>query len=96
MKEFEHPVVGNGSVVRDVFYLYVIYRDINIRRDRNIRIFSHFSDHYRLHQRALGLSGIQAFLMREFIDATTTLMKEDIYAWLAEAPINVLIETSKV
>ena len=87
-KEFEHPVEKSGSVVRDVFYLYVIYGGIDIKRDRNVRIFSHFSEHYRLSEARLGLSGIQGFLMGEFMDATTSFMKDDIYAWLAERPNN--------
>jgi aminoglycoside 3-N-acetyltransferase len=86
-KEFEHPVDDNGSISRDIFYLFVTYKDVDIQRDGNLRIFDHFSNSYQLHECRLGLSGIQSFNMREFMDSTTKLMRDDIYCWLSHPPV---------
>jgi aminoglycoside 3-N-acetyltransferase len=85
-KEFVHPVIYNGTVVPAIFYLYVTYRDVDIKRDNNRRIFGHFSERYKLHEGRLGLTSIQSFSMREFMNSTTRLMRSDIYSWLSRQP----------
>ena len=85
-KEFEHPVDINGSIIRELFYLYVNYANVDIERDQNKRIFRYFSERYNLNEHCLGLSGIQSFSMIEFMDATTQLLKDNIYAWLSQPP----------
>ena len=85
-KEFEHPVHSNDEIALDIFYLYVTYAGVDIKRDQNRRIFRYFTERYRLNEHLLGLSGIQSFNMKEFMDTTTLLLKDDIYAWLNQPP----------
>ncbi len=87
-KEFIHPMKYGNDIRYEAFYLSVLYREIDVDRDKNEKIFNYFKESYELKCEPLGLSHIELFDMNEFIDSTTRLMCSDIYAWLKEAPTN--------
>ena len=85
-KEYEHPVVRNGKTRKEMFYQYVWYRDIDLERDGNRRIFAGFSAAHDLRQAPLGRGLIHAYSMRAFAAFCQKLLARDIYAWCARPP----------
>jgi aminoglycoside 3-N-acetyltransferase len=86
-KEFLHPVVTPRGVERQPFYLYVWYRDMDMKRDRNRKLFAHFQERGGLVAEAeLGRGKVYGYSLREFYQSCLDLMRRDIYCWLAEPP----------
>lgn len=85
-KEFEHPVIEKGVMSKRVFYLYVIHHGVDVIRDKNRKIFAEFDRRFELKAETLGLGRMEAFGMRDFMTATTDLMRDDPYVWLESPP----------
>lgn len=86
-KEFLHPVMRDGAVRREPFYLFVLYREMDAVRDRNRKIFEHFRRHGTLREVRIGARGKGwSFSHREFFEVTVRLMQQDIFAWLENPP----------
>jgi aminoglycoside 3-N-acetyltransferase len=86
-KEYFHPVVRNGEISYECFYLYVWYKECNLKRNRCVNIFNHFcqpGDKVKFAK--LGRGKVYSYPMVEFYDSTTKLLSKDIYAWLDEIP----------
>lgn len=86
VKEFEHPVVRDGKIVNELFYLYVWYRECNVKRNLLVKIFEQFSARHEIKSVDVGKGQIYSYSMREFYDCVIQLLKEDIYIWLNEIP----------
>ncbi|WP_462157650.1 AAC(3) family N-acetyltransferase [Pseudoalteromonas sp. GB56] len=85
-KEFLHPIEYPDGVRVEPYYHGVTYRDCDINRDKNQKIFAHFEQQHALQKICVGGGDIWSFSMREFYDATTELMRDDIYAWVNGPP----------
>ncbi|MBI5557308.1 MAG: AAC(3) family N-acetyltransferase [Deltaproteobacteria bacterium] len=85
-KEFMHPVVREGKRIMEPFYLYVWYKQCEIKRDRNKKIFMHFLKNYSLNQVKVGRGYIFSYSMRDFYQSMVGYLREDIYGWLREIP----------
>lgn len=86
-KEFLHPVVRNNCIQKELFYLYVWYRDIGIKRNRNKNIFKHFFDSgYKVQETELGRGKIYSYSSGQFYKSTVDFLKHNIYGWLDEPP----------
>ncbi|WP_337881098.1 AAC(3) family N-acetyltransferase [Rheinheimera sp.] len=85
-KEFLHPCRIDNEVEKIIFYLHVLYRDLGLVRDRNKKIFEKFLCQYEVVSSKLGLSFLESFNMREFVDSASRFMAEDIYCWLQQPP----------
>ena len=86
-KEYMHPVLRPEGVLTEPFYRLVWYRGCDLERDHNEKIFRHFEESGHVVRCApLGQGNIYAFSMREMYRATTTLFRQDIYAWLKHPP----------
>jgi aminoglycoside 3-N-acetyltransferase len=87
IKEFKHPVVRDGKVVREPFYMYVYYRECDIKRNRNVKIFDRFfKEGYTVEEASLGRGKLYAYKMADFYKSTIKALKDDIYIWLDELP----------
>ncbi len=86
-KEFIHPVFRDGTIVKEPFYLSVLYKDCDIVRGRNRKIFENFSAHGTLNTAPIGRGAAWSFSHREFFSITTKLFRQDIYAWLDHPPL---------
>ena len=87
VKEFNHPVVRNGSLFYEHFYCYVWYRECNLVRDKNKKIFKRFlKEGYTINKERLGKSHVYYASMNEIFNSAIKAMKEDIYIWLKEPP----------
>lgn len=85
-KEFVHPVLRDGSVMQEPFYLSVLYPDCDITRDQNRKIFDNFGRRGSLRSISLGRGKVWSFSHREFFEVTTRLLQNDIYSWLEKPP----------
>ncbi|GAB6037213.1 aminoglycoside N(3)-acetyltransferase [Fundidesulfovibrio butyratiphilus] len=87
VKEFEHPVMRDGLPRKELFYLYVWYRQCDMERDFNQKIFAAYAERAaNLRQTALGRGKAWSYPMREFFHSAVRSLKDDIYAWLQAPP----------
>ena len=85
-KEFIQPCVLDGKLVWEEFYLYVLRREVDIKRDENQKILDAFRADNRLHFGELGRSSVQSLDLKNFVDSTLNLLSKNIYAWLERPP----------
>lgn len=83
VKEFLHPVVREGETVLEPFYLYVYYKECNIERDKNQKIWSEFS-HYQ--QSLCHKKYFYTYNIYKFYDHCITMMQQEPYVWLKKEP----------
>lgn len=85
-KEFIHPVLRNGEVSREPFYLSVLYRDCDIQRNQNVKILDNFQRRGSLKEVKIGRGRAWSFSHAEFFRITASLFESDIYCWLDRPP----------
>lgn len=87
-KEFKHPMVQpDGSISKELFYMFVCYRGLNLQRNRNKKFFKRFGElGYELRETGLGLGSVWGYSCREFCSAAESYLKDDIYGWLDTPP----------
>jgi aminoglycoside 3-N-acetyltransferase len=85
-KEFLHPVRRGAQVRTEPFYHFVTYRDVDIQRDGNVKIFDHFAANAEVLDAPHARGRVWSFPMRRFVDVTRRLLAADIYAWLRAEP----------
>lgn len=86
-KEFVHPVVYPEGMRREPFYMPVWYRSLNLKRNRNVKIFKHFfSMGYSVAEAAIGRGRIYSYSILDFYKAAVDYLRTDIYGWLDEPP----------
>lgn len=86
-KEFMHPVVMDGAVTIEPFYLFVTYLDVDLERDRNEKFFQHPLMQQETRKAPLGMNQLSAYRMRTFEQVTREDMTKDIYSWLRRPPV---------
>ena len=86
-KEFCHPVVRDKDTKRENFYLYVTYRDIDIKKNRNINVFQkYYKSGYTVQEAALGRGKVYRYSLVDFCNSTVEYLKGNIYGLLDEPP----------
>lgn len=87
-KEFMHPMVQNdGTVAVEPFYLFVMYRELDVVRNRNVKIFRNYFDMgFRVEQAPLGDGFVWGYSCRDFCTATADYLRQDIYGWMDAPP----------
>lgn len=86
-KEFIHPVLRNGRVQKEAFYMYVLYNQCNIERPYNKKIMRHFRETgNKIRQTNLGKGKIYSYSLLDFYKSTVSLLKDDIFAWVESVP----------
>ena len=87
-KEFNHPVLRNGIIQYEPFYLFVRYLDSEVEDDLDIKVFPYFfSEGYKIKEANLGRGKVYSFSMNDFYLSTVKLLTKDIYAMLESEPI---------
>lgn len=87
VKEFMKNVIRDGIELTEPFYLHVLYRDMDILRDRNDKIIKSFNSSHVIQKESLGRSTIESFNMRSFDNHVTNLLIKDPYIWLKSPPL---------
>jgi len=85
-KEYDHPILRNGMVRREPFYMYVWYRGIGIRRDRARKIFAALAGELPIATANLGRGQVSGYSMRRFYPLAARLLSMDPYIWCQEPP----------
>lgn len=87
-KEFMHPVVRNGRVNREPFYMYVWYRGIGVERSYNKKLFARLreSNSLDIAEASIGRGRITAYRMAEFTRAACNIFADNIYIWCDHPP----------
>jgi aminoglycoside 3-N-acetyltransferase len=85
-KEFIHPVRRGGEIKREPFYLSVLYRDSDIVRDQNRKIFDNHARHGALKEVELGRGKAWSFSHAAFFKTTADFLSRDVYGWLDHPP----------
>ena len=86
-KEFLHPVVKNGETVTEAFYMNVWYRDCDLDRDGNKKIFAKFSEDNEVKEVRLGRGSIYTYSLNAFYQSAVSLFTQDIFVWLKNEPL---------
>lgn len=90
IKEYYHPIVKNGKIVYENFYMHVIYHEIydeiNKKRNRNKKFFEYFMKDNPVYKSYLGKGKIYSYKTKDFYNCAIDLMKKNIYNWLNEEP----------
>jgi len=90
IKEFFHPIVKEGKVIYENFYMHVIYHEIydevNKKRNRNKKFFEFFMKTYPVLKSSLGNGKLYSYKTKDFYNSAIKLMKKDIYSWLDKEP----------
>jgi aminoglycoside 3-N-acetyltransferase len=85
-KEFMHPVRRGADVRVEPFYHFVWYRDCDLVRDRNRRIFENFAATGTVKEKAQARGAIWSLSFAEFYKITQRFMSHSLYAWLEREP----------
>lgn len=88
-KEFIHPVVRNNNVVKELFYMHVWYRACQNKHDGLRKIFeSYIAAGNTLNSVAVGRGFIYSMPLVPYFKSTIKTLRENIYAFLVEPPLN--------
>lgn len=87
-KEFVHPIVKeNGKIVKELFYMFLCYKNLELERNRNVNIFKHYiSSGYTLNEADLGAGKVYGYRCTDFCESTANFLKNNIYGWLSHPP----------
>jgi len=86
-KEFLHPVLYGEEIRKELFYMYVHYRQCEINRNRGVKIFEEFYDQgYNVKEANLGRGRVFSYSLDDFFKSTMRAFKKDIYIWLDMPP----------
>lgn len=80
-KSFNQSIFFNDKESLEEFFLYVCYREVEIIRDKNIKIFSKNSIKKNLKVQSIGNSFIEGIPLNLFIAETLKIMLIDPYVW---------------
>ena len=87
-KEFIHPVLRNGVIVYEPFYLYVRYLECDVEMDLDNKVYPYFySEGFKTKEENLGRGKVYFYSMNDFYLSTVKLLTKDIYACLEGEPI---------
>lgn len=88
-KEFEHPILQpDGSVKRELFYMFVWYRDMDLNRDANRKLFAYCEQAgLDIRESALGRGRVWGYSCTDFCKYAGEFLRDDIYGWTTEPPV---------
>jgi aminoglycoside 3-N-acetyltransferase len=85
-KEFMHPVVRDGVVEVEPFYLYVWYREADLNRSLNRPLLRALAERMEIREEALGRGKFHSYRTDEFFHHSLRVFKENPYVWCATPP----------
>ena len=87
-KEFIHPVLRNGLITYEPFYLFVRYLECDVELDLDNKVYPYFySEGFKTKEENLGRGKVYSYSMNDFYLSTIKLLTKDIYACLEGKPI---------
>ena len=87
VREYIHPVVRNGAIALEAFYMHVWYRACQNRHDGVQKIFNEYQMTSNPFGKVpVGRGFVYAMPLVPFYESTVQALKKDIYAFLVEPP----------
>jgi aminoglycoside 3-N-acetyltransferase len=88
VKEFIHPVLREGRIVYEPFYLFVRYLDCNAVMDLDNKVYPNFiKNGYKIKKETLGRGYVYSYSMSEFCLSAVELLTHDLYGCLESEPL---------
>jgi len=85
-KEFMHPVVREGEVSTEPFYLHVQYMDSDVERGYQEKIGARFVASYEYREHPLGRSSVWGYSMQDYFNHAVKEIVADPYVWCKVEP----------
>jgi aminoglycoside 3-N-acetyltransferase len=85
-REYLHPVVREGKTIIEPFYMYVWYRNSDIKRDHVKKIFFTYESRQNIDNVSLGRAIIYAYPMNNMIKEMSRMFAIDPYIWCEFSP----------
>lgn len=87
-KEFEHPVVRDGQVHRELFYMHVRYLKTGMTKDRGNKLLNSLvnSNNFKINETKVGRGHIWSFSMLDFYTLACKIFAENIYVQCDDLP----------
>jgi aminoglycoside 3-N-acetyltransferase len=85
-KEFMHPVARGGAVTTEPFYHFCLYRDSDLVRDRNRRLFGNFEARDSVSRADFARGALWSYSLAAYYRQGCELVSRDLYAWLEREP----------
>ncbi len=85
-KEFIHPIVTDSGIQEESFYMYVLRRECDIKRDYNEKIFTYYEKEHTLNTHSLGLGKVHSLRLGDYYKTCQKAFLDDLYVWLKEEP----------
>ena len=85
-REEARLVRSGGEVAREPFYLHVWYRECQVERDFNEKIFAWYEREHALRQAGVGAGKVHSLDMGQYHACARKGFKDDIYIWLRHEP----------
>jgi len=81
VKEFSHPVVRDGKIARELFYMHVWYRDTGMVKDRGGKMFEQLTGRYGFEVKSttLGRGRMWSYDMAAYYPLACRVFADDIY-----------------
>ncbi len=83
VKEFMQPVTRDGEIKIEPFYLYVWYRECELKKNLNKKTMGSFTG---LQEVELGRGKVAAYNLADFYKHCVKMYSQDIYCWLDTPP----------
>lgn len=85
-KEFMHPVVRGSETVVEPFYQFVWYRNSDVQRSQNRRLFDCIKGKLEIREAKLGRGKMSTLSLADFFQLSVQEFKRDIYIWCNQPP----------
>ena len=86
-KEFLHPVRRNGDIQTEAFYMFVCYREIDIKRDGNKKLFEGIENDIQLNNTTIGKGIIYSYSLKQFQKCAIAQVAREPYIWCQSPPL---------
>lgn len=86
VREYIQPVIRDGEVRSEPFYLYVCWLSSNVQKSKNRKIFERYLADHEIAETPLCSSKIYSHSVKTFYDAALKIFADDIYVWAADPP----------
>jgi len=86
-KEFLHPIKTKNGIKREYFYMYVCYRNLDLKRNLNDNLFKFLKKQkLKIKSSKIGEGKVFSYDCNEFVNLSCLYLRKNIYGWLSNPP----------
>ncbi len=86
IKEFRQKILQNGTKVVKNYYLPVLYKDLDVSRNLNVKIFEEFKLLNEIKEQNVGRQKIYSYETNQLFRSMIKQFKHNIYCWFNTPP----------